>query len=339
MTVLADSWYTRELPFATLEDQRLPRGVGRIVRSNEVARGFMLWWLGRRRDVLVLAGWGAAFKAVVLLERLFGSGRRYLVVLQFILVPEERWAALGRSSRLRARARIAAQQHVVAPVFRRALARAHVMSSWEAERNAEILGLEPSRFAYLPWPLVKEADVCPEYGGRGRRVLASGRTLCDWPTVFAAAKDQDWDLDVICTFADLPLVTRLNSDQRACVRHDLPLEEYREVVRRAAVHLVAVEECSVSTGHNRIMDAVRGGTPLVVSRVVGLTDYVEAGETALVFEPGDAPGARERVNQLLADPRLAEQLRTAAFRRARRWTHEQYMASIRALVEEVDPGR
>jgi hypothetical protein len=337
-SVLADTWYSGGLPLPTLDDGLVRGWVARVARANAVARGVALWWCGRRHELVVLDGWGTAFKTFILLERMLGRGRRYLVLLQFLFVPEECWEAAGRRSRLRARLRVAGQQHIMAPVLRRALARAHVLSSWEPRRNADEFGLDTSRFAFLPWPLVIAGDECPRYVRRGRRVLASGRTLCDWPTVFAAARDQDWDLEVLCSAEDRPLVDRLNRDRVARVRCDIPVGEYRELVREAAVHIVAQRDCPASSGHLRVMDTVRAGTPLVASAVPGLVDYVDPGATALVFPPGDFLAARNSVNRLLADRGLCERLRSAAFERARGWTREQYMAGIAALIEGARPS-
>jgi glycosyltransferase involved in cell wall biosynthesis len=338
VSVLVDSWYSRFLPYPTLDEVPMPDWVRKLVDGNEVARGAALWWFGRRHDLLALAGWGSTFKTVVLLERLFGRRERYLVVLQFIYVPEECWIAVGQRSRLRARIRTAAQRWFLAPVMRRALARAHVLSSWEPKRNAAAFGMDEDRFCFLPWPLATAGDVLPGFEARPARVLASGRTLCDWPPVFAAARGQGWELDVVCGAHDRAEVDALNHDRLARVRHDMPVHEYRELLGQAAVHLVSLVPCDASSGQRRVEEAVRAGTPLVVTDVAGVGDYVEAGETALTFEPGDFLVARHAVNRLLDDRDLAERLRSGAFERAMRWTHEQYMEAMGRLIAEIGPA-
>lgn len=334
MTVLADSWYAETLGLHRLEDERLPRSLARLVRSDPFVRGIALWWYGRRHHTLVLAAGGAAFKTVMILERLRPRGRPYIVLLEFFPVSEDAWAQLGRSSRARSWARRALRRYILAPALRSSLAWAHVLSSWEGPRNAATFGVDPGRFVFLPWPLVFADDALPPYSGRGRRVLASGRTLCDWPTVFSAADRQGWDLEVVCSANDRPLVDRLNASGIAKVRHDIPLQEHSDLLRNGAVYLLALEESYVSSGQMRVMDAVRSGTPLVASGVEGLSDYIDDGRNAISFEPGDALAARRAVNRLLDDHDQAERLSRTAFERAGSWTREQYMEAIRALITE-----
>ena len=276
--VLADGWYAEALGLRTLEDERLPRW---LPISNPVFRGLVLWWRGHRYQSLVLVGTGLTFKVVMFLERLRPRRRRYLVLLQFIPIPERAWATLGRRSRIDYWLRLVFQRRVIAPVLRRSLVCAHTLSSWEVPRNAGMFNVDPSRFRFVPSTRVLTDNEIPPYYDRGRRVLASGRSLCDWPTVFAAAEGQDWDLEIVCTSDDLPLIQRLNRNGVAKVRHDIPLQGHRGMLKEFAVYLLALEEAEISCGQIRVMDAVSGGTPVVASRVRGLTDYLVDEETSL----------------------------------------------------------
>ncbi|MGI8411489.1 MAG: glycosyltransferase [Solirubrobacteraceae bacterium] len=332
MTVLGEGWYAAELGLKLIDDEPLPRW---LRRSNPVLRGIALWWRGRQYDIVVLTGTGTLFRIVMLLERIWPRRERYLVLLQFIPVPARRWAALRRDPKPKQWVRLAFQHQIVAPVLRSSLARAHTLSSWEQQRSAATFGVALSRFVFLPWPLSEAYDKCPLYEGRGQRVLASGRTLCDWPTVFAAAEGQGWDLEIVCTKSDLRLINRLNVGTLARIRNDIPLEEHRELLREKAVYLLALHESEASSGQVRLMDAVRGGTPLVASSVRGLSDYIEDGETALLFNPGDALAARAAVNMILADRELSERLSTDAFERARSRTREGYMKAIQDLIQSA----
>jgi Glycosyl transferases group 1 len=330
MTVLADGWYAEALGLHTLEREGLPPW---LPITNPVFRGFMLWWRAHRYQSLVLVGTGVTFKVVMLLEWLRPRPRPYLVLLQFIPIPEGAWGTLGRRSRAGYCLRLLFQRRVVAPALRRSLICAHALSSWEVRGNAEMFDVDERRFKFVPFTRVLTRDEIPPYRDRGRRVLASGRSLCDWPTVFAAATGQGWDLEIVCSSEDLPLVKRLNVDGVAKVRHDIPLQRHREMLKRFAVYFLALEEAEVSCGQIRVMDAVGGGTPVVASRVRGLSDYLVDQETALLFEPGDALGARDAVNALLSDTPRAERLRSAAFEDAREWTEADYIGAIGRLIQ------
>jgi glycosyltransferase involved in cell wall biosynthesis len=224
------------------------------------------------------------------------------------------------------------QTWIVGPVLRSALARAHTLSSWEVERNAAVFGVSPERFVFVPFPMTAAGDELPPLEGRGRRVLASGRTLCDWPLVFAAADGQPWDLEIVCAEGERSLVDRLNAGAGARVRCDIPLQAHWALLHEVAVYLLPLREAQVSSGHIRIFDATRGGAPLVAADVRGVADYVSHEETALLFPPGDALAAREAVNRLLNDRELADQLRRTAFEFGQQRTRDEYLNRIRALI-------
>jgi Glycosyl transferases group 1 len=330
MQLLGDSWYARELGIPTIEDEPLPGWVARRL-GNSFVRGIALWWCGRRYDRVVLSDGGLTFRILMLLERLWPRNLPYLVLLEFRPVPLRPWASVGRSQ-IRLWLRTGYQRWVVGPVLRSGLARAHTLSSWEVERNAGAFGVAAERFVFIPFPLTATGDELPALEGRGRRVLASGRALCDWPLVFAAAERQPWDLEIVCGAAERSLVERLNADGRARVWCDIPLPAHQDLLREVAVYLLPLLEAEVSSGHMRLFDATRGGAPVVAADVRGLADYAWHGETALLFPPGDALAAREAVNRLLDDRELADQLRRSAFACGQQRTRDQYMDRIRTLI-------
>jgi glycosyltransferase involved in cell wall biosynthesis len=98
------------------------------------------------------------------------------------------------------------------------------------------------------------------------------------------------------------------------------------------VYLLAIPQVEGSSGQIRVMDATRAGAPLVAADVKGLADYLQPGDTALTFPPGDAAAARAAVNAILANRTLAERLRQAAFARGKTRTREQYLEAIRQLI-------
>jgi glycosyltransferase involved in cell wall biosynthesis len=330
--VLGDSWYAAELRVPTLEDEPLPRWAARRI-GNPLVRGIALWSCARRYDRLVLSDSGVTFRTVMLLERLRPRRRPYLVLLEFRPAPLRRRSSIPISRRRRW-LRAGYQRWIIGPVLRSALERAHTLSSWEVDRNAREFGIARERFTFIPFPLTVAGEKLPPREGRGRRVLASGRTLCDWPLVFAAAEGQSWELVIVCDPRDRRVIKQLNADHRARVWCDIPTEAHQELLRNAAVYLLPLREGDVSSGHIRVFDATRAGAALVTSNVRGLTDYVEHGETALAFPAGDASAARDAVNRLLGDPALADELRRGAFKAGQLRTREDYLHRISQLVHD-----
>jgi glycosyltransferase involved in cell wall biosynthesis len=186
----------------------------------------------------------------------------------------------------------------------------------------------------IPYPLRTEGDVLTLTTGDGS-VMTSGRAACDWPTVFDAARGEDWPLTVVCGKRDLRQVNRLNADGRATVLTDISLDYHFRLVQQASVYLLALRSFEVSSGQIRLSDAIRAGTPAVVSVVPGIAGYVEDGRTVLSYPSGDAAAARRQICRLLEDPALAARLSEQAFEGARAWTRERYRLELQAMITEA----
>jgi glycosyltransferase involved in cell wall biosynthesis len=61
-----------------------------------------------------------------------------------------------------------------------------------------------------------------------------------------------------------------------------------------------------------VLEAMASGTPVIASRIGGLPEIVQHGETGFLVTPGDEAELRERLAQVLGDPALAARLGAAA---------------------------
>ena len=87
-------------------------------------------------------------------------------------------------------------------------------------------GLDRGRVHHVPWALCETGTTPPAAISPGSRaVFASGRTACDWPTLFAAADGAAWELTVACSRRDLPEVRRL-AGGAAEIRCEIPWDEH-----------------------------------------------------------------------------------------------------------------
>jgi hypothetical protein len=222
---------------------------------------------------------------------------------------------------------------------RRALLVGHVLTAPERDAVAQRFGLEAERVRVVPFALRRhEEDVLPPAAAEPL-VVAAGRAHCDWPTLFAAARDARWPLTVVCGAHDRPEVDRLNASGRAAVLSEIPREQCSRLLRRAAVAAVVMRDEGVSQGHVRLMDAVDAGAAIVATRTRSLDGYAVDGETALLVAPGDARALREAIDRLLEDPAERGRLRTAAFERAAQWTGPAYLDALAVMVSDAVRAR
>jgi glycosyltransferase involved in cell wall biosynthesis len=225
------------------------------------------------------------------------------------------------------------------PSLRKVLLFAHILTRYERERYAGLYGLPPDRFVYVPWPLRFRSDSLPPFeSSRPTAVVCSGRAACDWETLFKAAESASWPLTVVCSASDRARVTRLNRSGRVRIRSEVTADEHQAMVSAATVYILCLRETDASAGQVRLMNAIRGGAPVVATRVRGLEDYARNDVTACVVEVEDAHALRACVDQLLSDPASRERLRASAFEQAGTWTFEQYLARLQCEIDRALAG-
>ena len=228
---------------------------------------------------------------------------------------------------------------VEGPLLRRGAAGAQAMTAWERDELIRAYRLDPERVTLVPWPLREGGDTPPAaIEPRSRRVFSSGRTACDWKTLFAAASDADWDLTVVCADADAQHVHQLAATLRGSridVRVEVPWAEHDRLLRASAVCAIVIADRGLSAGQVRLMSAVEAGVPVVATAVRALSEHVVAGETAVVVAPGDREELRAAVDQRLEDPARRRALRDQARARAADSTYAQYFDQLREAIAKA----
>ena len=109
-------------------------------------------------------------------------------------------------------------------------------------------------------------------------------------------------------------------------------------VTRELDHATVLVLPSRSEGLGRVVvEAFCRGRGVVGSRVGGIPDIVEDGQTGLLVPPEDATALADALARVLADRALAERLGAAAHVAVQTWlaTPEEYARRIRELVDEV----
>jgi len=111
-----------------------------------------------------------------------------------------------------------------------------------------------------------------------------------------------------------------------------------EAVRRASFAVLPSEW--YENAPLSILEAFALGKPVVASRIGGIPELVQDGETGLLVEPGDVEGLRRAVSGLASDPARAAEMG----RRARRFVEERlnpedHYHRLMAAYERAGKGR
>lgn len=308
---------------------------GRLVRAvsrRPLLRGVALGLLARRGGFGLIAIRGEPGTLAALAICALPPARPVVFVCELLQRPRS-------ASPLRRAARGLWTRILERPALRRGMAAAQLMTKWELDEYAAD-GLDPARLHLIRWPLREGGDAPPAPVEPGsRRVFSSGRTACDWPTLFAAARGAGWQLSVACSRADADRVRELATGVEAVdVEVELPWDEHDRRLRESAVYVIAIADRGISAGQVRLMSAVEAGVPVVATKARSLDEYVVAGETAVVVTPGNPRALREAVEALLSDPDRRLELRDRARDHADAWTYREYFATLREAIGKVLRG-
>ncbi len=308
-----------------------PGPIGRLAAGRPRLRAAVLALGARRGRLGLVAIRGEPGTLTALAVCAVAPSRRAVYVCELLCRPPSR-------SRSRRFVRGVWARLVEGPLLRRGAAGAQAMTAWERDELTAAHRLDPERVALVPWPLREGGDkpaaaIEPD----SRRVFASGRTACDWETLFAAASGAAWELIVVCSKADAGRVHGLAEalvGSRVDVRVEVPWAEHDQLLRASAVCAIVIADRGLSAGQVRLMSAVEAGVPVVATAVRALSEHIVAGETALMVEPSDPVALRGAIDDLLADSSLRRELRDRARERAADSTYSHYFAQLREVIGE-----
>jgi hypothetical protein len=329
----APRFYAERLgaPFTALENaggRAVSGSMAAALRRSGLARGLALGVLARRSAALALIRRERGTLPALLVAAL-PPARRRIFVLELLRRP------LPRTAWRRVLYRVW-WKLVETPALRRGMAAAQVMTEWERDEYAAHYGLDRRCLHVVRWALRAGGEPPPPPVIAGdRTVFASGRTACDWPTLFAAAHEAGWELTVVCSRRDRREVMAFAQEVPARVLSEVPEDEHERLLRESAVSAIVIEDRGLSAGQVRLMTSVSAGVPVVATRVRSLEGYVDEGETGVLVPPGDPTRLRAEIDALLDDPARRGRLRDVALERAAAWTYEDYFATLRRLILET----
>lgn len=241
----------------------------------------VLWLLRVQRDVdVVIATHEAAALPALLLHRL-GLVRRPVVVMTV--------AALDATSR----------HGFAGAVHRAALRGADVVSvfaSAQLEPLARRLRRARDRVRWVPLG-VDTSFFAPRDVARDGGVLSVGTNAGkDFPTLMAALHR-----DAVCTVVT-DAWNRGQAEPSArgravTFRSDVAIAELRELYARAEVMVLPLRESEMSSGQTVLLENLAMGTPVIISDVSGVADYLDP-EVMCVVPAGEPAQLREALDDL-----------------------------------------
>jgi glycosyltransferase involved in cell wall biosynthesis len=184
---------------------------------------------------------------------------------------------------------------------------------------------------------VDERFFSPGGSPRDRLVVAIGKDLArDYSTLVRAARKIDAQFVFVVLQRNLEGVELPANVE---VRERIPYSELRDLYRRAACAVVALQGAdypygSEGSGVSALLEAQASATPLVATDRPIIRDYLRHEETALIVPHEDADALRAAIEQVLDDPVRAEALGWAGRRRVEEhYTMDDMAARLAPLMK------
>lgn len=160
-------------------------------------------------------------------------------------------------------------------------------------------------------------------------------------TLFEAARQLAGRSDILIDHIGAPLDPALADAARALM-HEAP--RYRwldalphdETLRRIRQAHVLVHTSRIEGGAHVVAEAIRGGTPVLASRIDGNVGMLGA-DYAGYFEPGDAQGLAQALCRVRDDPAMLAALERQCDARAPLFDPERERATLLALLADLLP--
>lgn len=176
-------------------------------------------------------------------------------------------------------------------------------SSAERDDYAALLRLPVERFVFLPTPWAAPDDVpAPTDGGF---VLALGQSNRDYATLFRAVAGLELPATVVA--ADETPFGGEVPPPNVTVRFNTDHHVTNALIASARLHVIPLHPTGFSSGQTVLLRAMAAHKPCIVSRVAGVTDYIDENQTAVLVPPHDPEALREALTMLWDNP--AERVR------------------------------
>jgi hypothetical protein len=200
---------------------------------------------------------------------------------------------------------------------------------WAVHARSECVVLTSEKLAFVPLclgPSEADAQVIDE-----GYLFMGGRKWRDFDAGFAAMAASGLPSKVITDLA--PEFSSPNVDVR---KERIPKPEYMDVMRRARLVLVPLQQMPISHGHVEVVAAIVAGKPVLVTACCSCDDYIEHGVNGLLV----ADNSPEAWAQAITEGyERADELAAGARKLAPKYYAERYGDYLRAMVADAEGVR
>jgi glycosyltransferase involved in cell wall biosynthesis len=177
-----------------------------------------------------------------------------------------------------------------------------VHSTGEVRRVSEFLGIPARKVEFVPLqrapiPIEADEDVASPF------VVAMGSANRDYRTFFKAAEISGLPCKVVSSPRS---VDGLRIPANVSVESGLTASECHRVVQRSRFSVVPLLDPGIASGQVTVIESMRMNRPVVATRSIGTSDYIQDGQSGALVVPHDPEGLATAMLQLWDDAALRQ---------------------------------
>ncbi len=186
---------------------------------------------------------------------------------------------------------------------------------------------------FLPLPADGDFGAVVPHADDAPYVFSGGQTLRDFRSLIAAVAELDIRLNLV-TFSPETLAAGNDLPENCRILWRMPMDRFLSIMAGSLFVVVPLRPGAITGGHTTIAQALCLGKA-VVTRGVGVEDYVSDGREGLLVDAGDVAGYRTAIETLIANEELRRSCERHARERAPELSYAAFARAIEALCIEV----
>ena len=207
-----------------------------------------------------------------------------------------------------------------------------VHTQGEVAYLAQRFATSENKFAFIPFYTEEETYLGPTPDGY---VFSAGRMERDFITLLKSLKDSDIPVVIVASRAQ-QIILEAYATPHTRFFFDIPKQEYLSMLREARLVVISLKNGPSSRGQVVFLEAMKYGKPAICSKVGGIAEYVEDGQTGWLVAPEDPERLRELIQQYFHDTEALQAVGQRAHqKRSSRYSPEAFHQSYHAIIQEV----
>jgi glycosyltransferase involved in cell wall biosynthesis len=148
----------------------------------------------------------------------------------------------------------------------------------------------------------------PDHNQDGDYILAIGQEQRDYQTLVNAIDGTGMQLVIVASSPWSQFNLEITERPNVTLVSKIPYTELRDLYNGAGIILVPLFENNYGAGLNTMLEAMAMGKPLIITKTMGIDNYIQHAETGLYSSPGNCDELRDHISKLWGDKKERDRL-------------------------------